>query len=218
MRGFWVGLCLVALAACAPPAPGPEAVVLAVYEATAASVDTGVTPLDAIPMSEDLAAQLARAATTAEARNEPFIVGDIAANCQDCAGLTDVTATVTSPPADGRAVVEARFKLHGEERIVVWHMLETADGWRADNITSPDGYDLRAAIAQTLAPVSGSCATERDAAAVSALVEQCKQVSPATHAPCHGDNACAMIEAEIARGCGLLGADAPAFCAAAGAP
>jgi hypothetical protein len=216
MRMALIGLCLMALAACARPAAGPEAVVDAIYEAAAHNLDSGVTPLDAIPMSEDLATSLARAATLAQARNEPFIDGDLAGNCQDCTGLTGVETVVTTPPANGRAVVEARFQLQGEPRVVMWDLVETPQGWRVDNISSPDGYDLRAAIAQTLAPPPGSCASERDAAAVSALVEQCKQVSPATHPPCNAENACAMIEGEIARGCGLLGADAPGFCAQAG--
>jgi len=44
------------------------------------------------------------------------------------------------------------------------------------------------------------------------LVRQCQQVSPATHAPCKAQNSCKLIEDEIQRGCGLLGANAPAFC------
>jgi hypothetical protein len=44
------------------------------------------------------------------------------------------------------------------------------------------------------------------------LVRQCLQVSPATHPPCNAQNSCKLIEGEIQRGCGLLGASAPAFC------
>ena len=43
-------------------------------------------------------------------------------------------------------------------------------------------------------------------------VEQCLEVSPATHPPCNAANSCSLIEDEIRRGCALLGADAPAFC------
>jgi hypothetical protein len=46
------------------------------------------------------------------------------------------------------------------------------------------------------------------------MVDQCLEVSPATHPPCNVANACALIEHEIRRGCTLLGKDAPAFCAA----
>jgi hypothetical protein len=45
------------------------------------------------------------------------------------------------------------------------------------------------------------------------LVNECLQVSPATHPPCNAQNACAMIVDEIKRGCGLIGQGAPGFCA-----
>jgi hypothetical protein len=44
------------------------------------------------------------------------------------------------------------------------------------------------------------------------LVNECIQVSPATHPPCNAQNACSMIVDEIKRGCGLIGAGAPGFC------
>jgi hypothetical protein len=44
------------------------------------------------------------------------------------------------------------------------------------------------------------------------LVRQCLEVSPATHSPCNAQNSCKLIEDEIQRGCGLLGANPPAFC------
>jgi hypothetical protein len=45
------------------------------------------------------------------------------------------------------------------------------------------------------------------------LVAQCLMVSPATHPPCNAANACDLIEDEIRRGCRMLDADAPTFCA-----
>lgn len=42
--------------------------------------------------------------------------------------------------------------------------------------------------------------------------DQCLEVSPATHPPCNGENPCQMIWDEIARGCAMLGNDAPGFC------
>ena len=45
------------------------------------------------------------------------------------------------------------------------------------------------------------------------LVEQCLDVSPATHPPCNAANSCSVIEAEIRRGCDFVGKDAPTFCA-----
>jgi hypothetical protein len=45
------------------------------------------------------------------------------------------------------------------------------------------------------------------------LVNECIQVSPATHPPCNAQNACSLIVDEIKRGCALLGQGAPGFCA-----
>jgi hypothetical protein len=45
------------------------------------------------------------------------------------------------------------------------------------------------------------------------LVKECVQVSPATHPPCNAQNACSLVVDEIKRGCGMLGQDAPGFCA-----
>jgi hypothetical protein len=45
------------------------------------------------------------------------------------------------------------------------------------------------------------------------LVNECLQVSPATHPPCNAQNACSMIVDEIKRGCALINQGAPGFCA-----
>ena len=63
-----------------------------------------------------------------------------------------------------------------------------------------------AAIAET--PCRASVGAEQAAN----YVRQCTEVSPATHPPCNASNACALIIAEIRRGCRLIGASAPAFC------
>src|ERR1700722_8711430 len=44
------------------------------------------------------------------------------------------------------------------------------------------------------------------------LVNECLQVSPATHPPCNAQNACSMIVDEIKRSCALMGSGAPGFC------
>jgi hypothetical protein len=58
-----------------------------------------------------------------------------------------------------------------------------------------------------------SCLVSAGAKRGAQLVKQCLQVSPATHPPCNAENACSLIVDEIRRGCGLLGQDAPGFCA-----
>ena len=45
------------------------------------------------------------------------------------------------------------------------------------------------------------------------LVEECLQVSPATHPPCNSQNSCQLIIDEIKRSCSLLGQSKPSFCA-----
>jgi hypothetical protein len=45
------------------------------------------------------------------------------------------------------------------------------------------------------------------------LVEECLQVSPATHPPCNSQNSCQLIIGEIKRSCSLLGQSKPSFCA-----
>ena len=63
-----------------------------------------------------------------------------------------------------------------------------------------------------------SCASEIGAQAAANLVEQCIQVSPATHPPCNATNPCDVIRSEVRRGCDYLRADGnhgderPPFC------
>ena len=70
------------------------------------------------------------------------------------------------------------------------------------------GASAMPAAAQT------SCTASVGAAQAAIYVRQCVEVSPATHPPCNTSNACALIISEIRRGCALIGAGAPAFCAA----
>ena len=56
------------------------------------------------------------------------------------------------------------------------------------------------------------CAGEIGVAEAQELANQCREVSPATRPPCNPSNSCEMIEAEINRGCEMLGEDMPDFC------
>jgi hypothetical protein len=70
-----------------------------------------------------------------------------------------------------------------------------------------------AAIAS--APAVAGCEEEVGEAQAQTFVEQCLEVSPATHPPCNAANPCAMMLEEIARGCAFLGEDGgdiPEFC------
>jgi hypothetical protein len=44
------------------------------------------------------------------------------------------------------------------------------------------------------------------------LVEECLQVSPATHPPCNSQNSCQLIIGEIKRSCSILQKNQPSFC------
>ena len=210
-----IGL-VVLLTACAPrEASTPEGVVAKIYETASAAIAQGEVPYDYIPLSDSLAAAVAEGQRLANERSEPFIEGDLATGCQDCQTFTDLVITVTSPPANGQASVRAAFNTDGRPREMNFAMVETPQGWRVDNITSPDGYDLRASVSlyTSEAPAEGSCAAERGPQPAQLLVEQCINVSPATHPPCNVQNSCAMMEAEVARACGLLDdANRPTFC------
>lgn len=59
---------------------------------------------------------------------------------------------------------------------------------------------------------SGSCLQSAGAEKANQLVNECLQVSPATHPPCNTQNSCGMIIREIKRSCALIGQNAPDFC------
>lgn len=65
----------------------------------------------------------------------------------------------------------------------------------------------------TAAPDNAPCRQSAGAAKAQQYVQQCTEVSPATHPPCNAQNACGLIIDEIKRGCAMIGAGAPAFCA-----
>ncbi|GAM97735.1 hypothetical protein U91I_01363 [alpha proteobacterium U9-1i] len=209
---------LAVVFACSPRAAStPEAVVTEIYATASAAIARGDVPYDYIPFSDPLAAAINEGSRLASERNEPFIEGDLATGCQDCQTFTDLVISVVSPPANGQALVRAAFATDGRPREMNFAMVQTPQGWRVDNITSPDGYDLRASVAlysSEAAPAAeGSCAAERGPQPAQLLVDQCIAVSPATHPPCNAANSCAMMEAEVARACGLLdAAQRPMFC------
>jgi hypothetical protein len=213
MRWILAALAL-GLAACAPPqASRPEAVVRDVYATATQAIEEGRVPYDYIPMTEELQAAIQQGSQLAQQNNEPFLQGDLATGCQDCRSLTDLAIDVSSQPANGAATVEARFSVDGQPRHMIYAMRETAEGWRVDNITSPDGYDLRASVSRYVVDASRSCEEELGAEAAQRLVDRCIAVSPATHPPCNAQNNCSMIQAEIDRNC-LNSTSPPAACRA----
>jgi hypothetical protein len=71
---------------------------------------------------------------------------------------------------------------------------------------------LALGVPATAAP---SCLETAGEDRAKAYVEQCIEVSPATHPPCNVVNPCELIIDEIKRGCAILvkaGDDVPPFC------
>ena len=70
-------------------------------------------------------------------------------------------------------------------------------------------------LAVTVPAWAASCKETAGEAQAKTYVEQCIEVSPATHPPCNAENPCEMIVSEITRGCAILvkgGDDVPPFC------
>ena len=151
MRRF-AGLVLFSLAAACTPAPsvpGPEAVVQTIYQPLVDSKGEKTTSLAEMPLSEDLKALVDKA--EAAAKDEPVFDGDVAGDCQDCEGFSDLklAAAGAAVPA-GHQAVQASFKLFGGEgRSVIWDMVKTPQGWRVDNVLST-GFDLRLVARQAI--------------------------------------------------------------------
>jgi hypothetical protein len=63
------------------------------------------------------------------------------------------------------------------------------------------------------ASTTGTCLNAVGVERSRQLVNECLQVSPATHPPCNAQNACSLIVDEIKRGCAMIAQGAPGFCA-----
>jgi hypothetical protein len=87
------------------------------------------------------------------------------------------------------------------------HQIAQAFGVPEPYFASPPG---NAAAAPS---TTGTCLNAVGIERSRQLVNECIQVSPATHPPCNAQNACSLIVDEIKRGCALIGQGAPGFCA-----
>ena len=70
-------------------------------------------------------------------------------------------------------------------------------------------------LAVAVPALAASCKETAGEGWAKAYVEQCTEVSPATHPPCNMQNPCELIISEITRGCSLLiksGDDVPPYC------
>jgi hypothetical protein len=81
---------------------------------------------------------------------------------------------------------------------------------QAYGVTEPYFTSSSAAAAPS---TTGTCLNAVGIERSRQLVNECLQVSPATHPPCNAQNACSLIVEEIKRGCAQIAQGAPGFCA-----
>jgi hypothetical protein len=95
-----------------------------------------------------------------------------------------------------------------------WERLRTELHQIAQAFGIPEPYLAPAqGSASAAASTTGTCLNAVGIERSRQLVNECIQVSPATHPPCNAQNACSLIVDEIKRGCALIGQGAPGFCA-----
>src|ERR1700722_11227891 len=95
-----------------------------------------------------------------------------------------------------------------------WERLRTELHQIAQAYGIPEPYLAPAqGSSSAAASTTGTCLNAVGIERSRQLVNECIQVSPATHPPCNAQNACSLIVDEIKRGCALIGQGAPGFCA-----
>jgi hypothetical protein len=95
-----------------------------------------------------------------------------------------------------------------------WERLRTELHQIAQAFGVPEPYFAPPPGSASASPSStGTCLNAVGIERSRQLVNECIQVSPATHPPCNAQNACSLIVDEIKRGCALIGQGAPGFCA-----
>jgi hypothetical protein len=95
-----------------------------------------------------------------------------------------------------------------------WEKLRSELLLIAQAFSVPEPYFAAQPGSSSAAPSStGTCLNAVGIERSRQLVNECLQVSSATHPPCNAQNACSLIVDEIKRGCALIGQGAPGFCA-----
>lgn len=155
---------LLALTACTPaPLPEPAATVERIYKDISESKGEKGTDIASVPMTEELALKLQEIESKADG---PVIDWDIAGNCQDCTGFSDLKIGApksVAPGTAGHTMVEARFRFPSDgERNLLWDMVKVGDVWKVDNIET-EGFNLRSILDEQLAAQAAGVDTSGDA-------------------------------------------------------
>ena len=127
----------------------------------------------------------------------------------------DANLTAVQSSAQQLGTVVSSYQL-GPQVTTRWDKIQSELGQvlTAYGVTSPDtGYGNPRGITASPGSSAGTCAQGVGQQRADRLVQECLQVSPATHPPCNAQNSCVLIIDEIKRGCALLDPrDRPAFC------
>lgn len=145
-------LALLALAACSPaPLSEPAATVEKIYKTLVDSEGEQTTDNAAIPMTTELAMLIQDVESKADG---PVFDGDLAGNCQDCAGFSDLKISEDTETklaiGEGHKLVRADFKLQQGPRYVLWDMAQQDGAWKVDNIIT-ETFTVRDAAAEEMA-------------------------------------------------------------------
>lgn len=160
-----IAFALLALAACTPaPTPEPAATVERIYKTISESKGEKGTDIAAIPMTEELALKLQEVESKADGL---VIDWDIAGNCQDCTGFSDLKIGAPQrplPEVAGHTMIEARFKFPTDgEKSLLWDMVKVDGAWKVDNIEG-EGFNFRGVLDEQLGAQAEAAAEAGDAA------------------------------------------------------
>lgn len=145
-------LALLALAACDPPPLSDAAMtVKRIYQPLVDSNGEKTTDNAAIPMTMELAMLIQEVESTADG---PVLDGDLAGNCQDCAGFSDLKISDDTQTklaiGEGHKLVRADFSLQQGPRYVLWDMVQQDGAWKVDNIIT-ENFMVRGAAEEEMA-------------------------------------------------------------------
>lgn len=148
---------LLALAACAQPAPeapppvaeaaipSPEEVIRPLYDRYLNPTDPAVTTYPALPdqapWSADLRAKIIDMMARSNAANEPILNFDPFVNAQD-GDTANLNVTTDAVAENSHAVVRAAFTQTGSPDEVLYDLIWEGGAWRIDNMRHAQ-WDLR---------------------------------------------------------------------------
>jgi hypothetical protein len=143
--------------------PEPDAIVRDIYAAY--GPESWPDDAQGQHFSPDLLALYTEVVEGAGDNVELGIDFDVFRNAQDVDAVTDLSTRIDQASPDMQ-VVDATFTAFGQEQIVRYTFIATADGWKIDDIDwGEEGANLRALLGQLLAEQRGGFEDEGEAQA-----------------------------------------------------